>query len=61
MTLALKGRNINCFHVLIRPYRAKKCGFISPRAYEKEYTRDSNQFVVPPSGGSFKVPGHINN
>jgi len=27
---------------------------------EKEYTRDSNQFVVPPSGGSFKVPGHIN-
>jgi len=27
---------------------------------EKENTRDSNQFVVPPSGGSFKVPGHIN-
>jgi len=28
---------------------------------EKEYTKDSNQFVVPPSGGSFKVPEHINN
>jgi len=28
---------------------------------EKEYTKDSNQFVVPPSGGSFKVPGHIKN
>jgi len=28
---------------------------------EKEYTRDPNQFVVQPSGGSFKVPGHINN
>jgi len=27
---------------------------------EKEYTKDSNQFVVPPSGGSFKVPGQIN-
>jgi len=22
--------------------------------------QDSNQFVVPPSGGSFKVAGHIN-
>jgi len=28
---------------------------------EKEYTKDSNHFVVPPSGSFFKVPGHINN
>jgi len=28
---------------------------------EKEYTRESNQLVVPPLGGSFKVQGYINN